>query len=181
MLGLADIKAQLAAQSIDPSPSSSESFGAFIQQETDKWARVVKAAGVKAPRVPDVKKLPSGDTILWRAGTHAAMLVHSEPPKSERKRHSRKYSEGNLGPERSFYFRGPEGKLNLKAHNLVLFLQIAEGVDDETWEFHRKSGDFSKWVRAQVKDNQLADELAEIEADSAATAPKDTRAAVRHA
>ena len=57
------------------------------------------------------------------------MKVRSEPPKSERSRHGRKYAEGNLGPDRSFRFRGPEGKLDLKAQNLTIFLQMADGVD----------------------------------------------------
>jgi HAD superfamily hydrolase (TIGR01484 family) len=139
-----------------------------------------KAVGKKMPRVPDVEKLPSGDAVLWRPGGGPAVLVHTLPPKSERKRHSRKYSEGNLGPARSFYFRGPEGKLNLRAHNLVLFLQMAEGVDDETWEFHRKQGDYSGWLRDQVKDPALAEEVAGIEED-ASRDPKETRAAVRAA
>jgi hypothetical protein len=69
--------------------------------------------------------------------------------------------------------------LNLKASNLHLFLQLADGVDDDTWEFHRAAGDFSTWVRAQIKDGPLADELEEIEAD--AGAPADSRAAVRAA
>jgi hypothetical protein len=133
----------------------------------------------KPPRGPDVAKLPSGDAVVWRPRTDAAVLVHTEPPKSERKRHSRKYSEGNLGPERSFYFRGPEGKLNLKAHNLVLFLQMAEGVDDETWECHRKQGDYSRWLRDQVKDPGLAEEVAAVEEED--RDPKETRAAIRAA
>ena len=53
-------------------------------------------------------------------------------------------------------------------------------MDDETWEFHRTSGDYSQWIRDQIKDNQLADELDPIEEDAAAS-PKDTRAAVRAA
>lgn len=142
-------------------------------------AAFCKAAGVTAPRVPDVKKLPSGDAVLWRVESDAAVLVHTEPPKSERKRHSRKYSEGNLGPDRSFYFRGPEGKLNLKAHNLVLFLQMADGVDDETWEFHREHGDYSRWLRDQVKDPTLADAVAAIEEEAGDA--KESRAKVRAA
>ena len=107
-------------------------------------------------------------------------VISPKPPRTERKRHSRKYAEGNVGPDRSFYFRGKEAKLNLKASNLFMFVQLADGVDDETWEFHRKKGDYSEWIRDQIKDNQLADDLAEIEANSAAD-PKDTRAAVRAA
>jgi tripartite-type tricarboxylate transporter receptor subunit TctC len=47
VLALPEIKAQLIAQNIEPVSSSSESFGAFIRRDMDKWARVVKAAGVK--------------------------------------------------------------------------------------------------------------------------------------
>lgn len=140
------------------------------------------AVGEPPPACPAVagEKLPTGDTMLWRRGDAAAVIVHTKPPRTERKRHLRKYAEGNVGPERSFYFRGADGKLNLKAPNLFVFLQLADGVDDETWEFHRTSGDYSQWIRDQIKDNQLADELVPIEADAAAS-PKDTRAAIRAA
>ena len=50
----------------------------------------------------------------------------------------------------------PEGKLNLKAQNLAIFLQIADGVDDETWLFHLKNGDISRWFRYVIKDPELA-------------------------
>jgi hypothetical protein len=131
------------------------------------------------PVVPD-DKVPNGHALLWRRGEKDAVLIKTKSPRTERKRHSRKYSEGNLGAERSFYFRGEARKLNLRASNLHQFLQLADGVDDETWEFHRANGDYSKWMRKDIKDNQLADEIAEIEADRAAD-PKDTRAAVRAA
>ena len=68
----------------------------------------------------------------------------------------RKYAEGELRPELCFYFRGPEGKLNLKAQNLAIFLQIAEGIDDETWLFHLKNRDISRWFRDVIKDPELA-------------------------
>jgi HAD superfamily hydrolase (TIGR01484 family) len=140
------------------------------------------AAGEPVPACPPVEgnKLASGDALLWRRGEREAVLLHTRKPRTERKRHLRKYAAGNLGAERSFYFRGAEGKLNLKASNLFMFLQIADGVDDDTWDFHRRKGDYSQWVRERIKDNQLADELAEIEADQEAQ-PRDTRAAVRAA
>ncbi len=58
------------------------------------------------------------------------------------------------------YFKGPANKLNLKAHNLQLFTHLADGVDDETWEFHsertrssprRSSGSSSTRSRAAIK------------------------------
>jgi hypothetical protein len=149
---------------------------------TETVSKFCTATGEKAPACPRVEgdKLQTGDALLWRRGESEAVRIHTKPPRAERKRHLRKYAAGNLGPDRSFYFRGPKDKLNLKAPNLFQFLQLADGVDDETWEFHRTKGDFSNWVRQQIKDNQLADELAEIEEDRDAE-PKDTRAAVRAA
>jgi hypothetical protein len=68
-----------------------------------------------------------------------------------------------LGEDDSFYFRGPAGNLNLRAQNLVLFNQIAEGVDDETWLYHLHRGDYSRWFREAIKDDVLADEVARVE------------------
>jgi tripartite-type tricarboxylate transporter receptor subunit TctC len=46
--GLPDVKAQLAAQGVHPVPDTAAAFAAFIRQETDKWARVVRESGAKA-------------------------------------------------------------------------------------------------------------------------------------
>jgi hydroxymethylpyrimidine pyrophosphatase-like HAD family hydrolase len=139
-----------------------------------------EVVGEPAPRAADIERLRSGDTLLWRRGAAEAVLVHMEPPKAERRRHSRKYAEGNLGPERSFFFRGPDNRLNLKAQNLLMFLQLADGVDDATWEFHRAAGDYSRWFRDGVKDPDLADAVEPVEAD-AGLSPAEGRAAVRRA
>ena len=89
--------------------------------------------------------------------------MRSIPPRAERRRHLRKYAEGELGVDRSFYFRGPDGKLNLRAQNLQIFLQLADGVDDETWCYHLGRGDFSRWMRDIIKDQALAGEVQRIE------------------
>jgi len=47
--------------------------------------------------------------------------LRSAPGRTERRRHQRKYAEGDLGADKSFYFRGPAGALNLRAQNLTLF------------------------------------------------------------
>ncbi len=90
--------------------------------------------------------------------------------------------EGDLGAERSFYFKGAKGALNLRAQNLAVFMQMAEGVDDETWRFHRSAGDYSAWFRDAVRDSGLAEEAARIEKDQAldaATSRKEIAAAIR--
>ena len=92
--------------------------------------------------------------------------VKADRPRQAHKRHTRKYAEGELGEDRSFYFRGPDNALNLRAQNLMLFLQIAEGVDDRTWEHHLRAAHYSEWFRDVIKDSELAREAAEIEGDA---------------
>lgn len=122
------------------------------------------AAGIPTPEVMDpIAKLLPGDVMLYRRGETKTVVVHSEKPTKERKRHSRKYAEGNLGPAGSFYFKGREGKLNLKASNLMIFLQLADGVDDDTWLFHLKRSEYSNWLKRSIKDPRLAFEVETIE------------------
>ena len=80
----------------------------------------------------------------------------------ERIRHRRKYAEGDMRND-SFYFHGPAGQHNLKAQNLVIFAQIAAGIDEKTWLFHLHRGDYSRWFRDAVKDAYLADQTERIE------------------
>jgi hypothetical protein len=106
------------------------------------------------------------------------------PPRVEHKRHVRKYAEGELGPDKSFYFRGPEGRLNLRAQNLRLFLQVADGVDDDTWLHHLRQQDYSRWIRDALKDDDLADEVGRVEQTADATpalSPSESRALIRTA
>lgn len=110
-------------------------------------------------------ELDKGEALAWRVREGGKPVrVRSVPPQALRQRHSRKYAEGNLGPDRSFYFRGPEGKLNLRAQNLVLFAQLAEGVDDETWLYHLGRGDYGRWFRERIKDEELGEEADRITA-----------------
>jgi hypothetical protein len=54
--------------------------------------------------------------------------------------------------------------LNLRAQNLIQILELADGVDAETWQFHLRRGDYSRWFREDIKDEELAQEAAELEA-----------------
>ncbi|WP_061299283.1 HAD family hydrolase [Herbidospora cretacea] len=106
--------------------------------------------------------LETGDLLLWRPGDDPVHLTLT-PSEGERRRHIRKYAAGTLGDDSSFYFRGPDDRLNLKADNLNLFLRLGEGVDEETWEFHRDNGDYSHWMAECVKDEELSAAVAEVE------------------
>ena len=108
--------------------------------------------------------LEAGTALLWnKTAGGEPTLVRLEPSRTERRRHLRKYAEGELPEDRSFYFRGPEGKLNLRAHNLILFMDLADGVDDDTWQFHLRRGEISQWLRRGIKDETLATQVAAIE------------------
>ena len=101
-------------------------------------------------------------------------------PLEKAERHIRKYAEGALGEDKSFHFRGPSNALNLRAQNLTIFMQMADGVDDETWLHHLQANDYSRWVREAIKDDELAEELRRIE-DQPTRAPEATRRSVREA
>ncbi|HZF38917.1 MAG TPA: phosphoglycolate phosphatase, partial [Blastocatellia bacterium] len=124
-------------------------------------------------------ELRTGEAVGWFCrSSEPPFWFRSEPPKGERQRHHRKYAEGELAPEISFYFRGPERKLNLRAQNLHVFLQLADGVDDETWLYHLRGGDYSGWFRQTIKDDELANEVAQIEQNQSLSA-RESRAAIR--
>jgi hypothetical protein len=144
-------------------------------------AELATTLGVPAPTL-DPTPLEPGEAFVWWPHRQAgAVRVRTNAPQSERRRHQRKYIEGTLSPELSFYFRGPQGKLNLRAQNLTSFLELADGVDDDTWGFHLKQGAYSRWMADVVHDQELAHEVAEIERESGARSARETRGAVRGA
>jgi hypothetical protein len=59
-------------------------------------------------------------------------------------------------------------------------MQLADGVDDETWLHHLRNGDFSEWFRSIIKDDELADEAAQIEQNQGLSA-RESRDAIRMA
>jgi hydroxymethylpyrimidine pyrophosphatase-like HAD family hydrolase len=142
-----------------------------------------EAIGVPAPEwnQSGVTEARENEVVAWWPGTGApAQTVVVAPARWVHRRHRRKYAHGELGPERSFYFRGPHGKLKLRAQNLVTFLQMAEGVDEPTWLFHLRRGDYSRWFREHIKDENLARSVEQIEQNAKANA-LTTRALVRQA
>ena len=129
----------------------------------------------------EVVALETGEGLLWsRREGGPPVWFRSLPPRAERRRHRRKYAEGEISAERSFFFRGPEDKLNLRAQNLVTFLQLSDGVDDETWLHHLRRGDYSYWFREVIGDEELSEEAAEIER-ARALSPAESRARIRAA
>jgi hypothetical protein len=96
-----------------------------------------------------------GEILVWQKGQNDAFLFKCDMPVQFLFRHKRKYATGDMA-ENSFVFKGPDHKLNLKANNLLTFIQMAEGVDDETWLYYLRRKDYSKWFRNSVNDEELA-------------------------
>jgi len=136
------------------------------------------AAKLEAPSCPDA--IEDGQALLWRRGEERAVAFRLAEPRTEGRRHVRKYAEGDLGADRSFYFRGPDERLNLRASNLLLFLQMADGVDDETWMHHLRRGDYARWFREAIKDDDLAD-AAEAAGRDVGDDPAASRRLIREA
>ena len=101
--------------------------------------------------------------LAWLSPAPRAVRFRVGRRRVQHRRHLRKYTEGELPPDRSFFFRGPTASLNLRAANLVRFVELAEGVDEATWAFHLERGEYSAWVRDMIKDPELADEIVAVE------------------
>jgi hypothetical protein len=129
--------------------------------------------------VPPIPSLPGRWACLFRPGAPPTWFRIPEGTE-ERQRHRRKYAAGELGEDKSFYFRGPDGRLNLRTQNLTMFSQIADGVDDETWVHHLRRHDYSRWFREAIKDDALAEAAAAIEMDTVLS-PAESRARIRRA
>jgi hydroxymethylpyrimidine pyrophosphatase-like HAD family hydrolase len=164
-------------------PSLLEEVGAVLvigSSPRETLAAFAATAGCAAPQVPP-DPLPPGEALMWLRGAPGAPIrFRARAPHAERRRHVRKYAAGELGPDKSFYFRGPEEKLNLRVQNLQLFMQMADGVDDETWLFHLRNSDYSRWFREAIKDPDLAEEAEAVERDEELDAT-ESRARIRAA
>jgi phosphoglycolate phosphatase (TIGR01487 family) len=120
--------------------------------------------GIVEPSGGEVR-VEAGEALVWFRNSGEGHHVKAASSSIERKRHKRKYAQGEMEPEKSFYFRGAQGQLNLRAQNLMMFLQLAEGIDDQTWLHHLRKGDYSTWFWERINDKELADEVASIEED----------------
>lgn len=152
----------------------------------DQIRRFADARGLRRPefRTPAETQLPElleGEALmlLVSAGRIARpRLFRVAPRRFEHRRHVRKYTHGDIGPDQSFYFRGKDGKLNLRAYNVHAFAEMASGVDPETWMYHLQRGELSDWFEEKVKDPEVAQYIREIEQRAADLGPEQSRAEI---
>lgn len=162
-----------------PALASVDVVAALGRSPEKALATFAAAVHVPLAAVPPTE-LDPGHALVWDRRVDATpRRIKIKFGTQTRKRHTRKYVEGDVGPERSFYFRGPDAKLNLRAQNLLLFAQIGDGVDDETWEWHLAQHDYSRWFRDVIKDGSLAAAAEEVE--RAGLPPAESRRRLRAA
>lgn len=149
--------------------------GAEARTVVDQFCQVT---GSEAPELPS--QPGDSEAWVWDLENGTVSLVTVPEARTEHRRHVRKYAEGQLSEDRSFYFRGPDGSLNLRARNLVAFVDLADGVDDGTWLHHLRKGEYSDWLRNAIGDDDLAGEVARVETAHAEDADK-SRSLIRAA
>ncbi|HLH12611.1 MAG TPA: HAD family hydrolase [Methylovirgula sp.] len=155
-----------------------DSVLAVGDEAPDALRRFCRTLDERCPALPEAPQVKQ-EALFWHRGDDEVRLVSVKPTRLAHRRHIRKYAEGDLG-DKSFYFRGPKGALNLRAQNLILFLQLADGVDEATWLHHLKAGDYSAWIRSAIRDEALAKEIHAIEKDAKLPAA-ESRARVNEA
>lgn len=133
--------------------------GATANKTLQKFADATGRPAIPA-QLPD---MGAGDAACWflqdGQDPFPVRVIRSH---AARIRHHRKYAVGDVRYH-SFYFRGPQGRQNLRAQNLAIFCQIAQGIDEETWTFHLRRGDYSRWMREVIKNEELALRVRNIE------------------
>jgi hypothetical protein len=80
---------------------------------SDPGSTLSKFASAVGATPPDVQQteLEKGTAIAWwKDGHEPPVLFRIAPSQANPVRHSRKYAEAELTPDRSFYFRGPGGQ-----------------------------------------------------------------------
>jgi hydroxymethylpyrimidine pyrophosphatase-like HAD family hydrolase len=116
------------------------------------------------PAAGDRESLRPGEVLVFAPGERSLAAVRPTPTRSDRLRRIRRRLEGDLSGADVFVFRGPDNRLKLRAQNLNIFQQMAEGVDPETWKFHLARHDVSQWFAQALQDDALAAEAEQIEA-----------------
>jgi hydroxymethylpyrimidine pyrophosphatase-like HAD family hydrolase len=137
-------------------------FVAIGDEPEKSLAQFCELLGEPAPDVAPPSDDREHRALAWWRGVSAPAWFKRLPPKSEHQRHRHGYLEGDMDDEHRFYFRGPHRELNLPAQNLRMFMQLGQGVDDETWLHHLRAGDYEQWFREIIKDDGLADRAAKL-------------------
>jgi DNA helicase HerA-like ATPase len=146
---------------------------AFPNTSEEALAHLARTLGFEAPALRN--RLDGGEVFVWfREQGKAALEVKIDEPHQLHRRHNGKYAVGDVGEWHSFYFRGQDDGMNLKAKNTCEFVEHSRLLDDAVWEYHLRRKDYSAWFRNVIKDDELAHEIKAIEEDRRLT-PHESR------
>ena len=119
---------------------------------------------IRTCEVPShIPALSQGQACVWDVEDNKPpFIIQVNMPERLMQRHKKKYAIGDMGYN-SFVFTGPENKLQLKANNLMMFVHLAEGIDDQTWLYHLNRGDYKRWSADCIHDDELVAKVEEAE------------------
>src|SRR5262245_7805277 len=106
----------LSAERLAPDVRRGVSAVASTDLEAFRAALItLRSEGAPVRRIPDVAggPLTRGEMLLTKLGSAVPVRFRVARREVQHRRHVRKYAEGELPPDRSFYFRGPQAALNL--------------------------------------------------------------------
>jgi len=99
-------------------------------------------------------------------------------PRGLERRRRQRHARSDLGPDGTFVFRSQGGTVDVAAQDLVRFVRLAQTVDDSTWLHHLRVGDYSRWFREVLGDDELASIVAPMEGSDTAGADESRRRVV---
>jgi HAD superfamily hydrolase (TIGR01484 family) len=149
-------------------------FVAIGDEPEKSLAQYCELVGEGAPELAPPADRQEHHALAWWIQRGTPGWLKRLAPRGDHQRHLHGYLDGDMDPEHRFYFRGPHGELNLAAQNLRMFMQLGEGVDEETWRFHLRQGDYERWFRGVIQDEDLADQAARL-GRNGAVAAEDSR------
>jgi hydroxymethylpyrimidine pyrophosphatase-like HAD family hydrolase len=145
---------------------------------------VLLAPFARLTGIPLPMQLPApghGELLCWHPKSpDEPLVVRPIKPRQPHRRHIGKYATGDVGCVRSFYFRGPDCRLNLAARNLYDFIELAETVDASVWEHHLRAGDYAAWFQHVIRDDGLAHDARAVE-ENVLLEPSESRRLIRRA
>jgi hydroxymethylpyrimidine pyrophosphatase-like HAD family hydrolase len=153
--------------------SAVDLFVAISNEPAKFLKQYCESLGEKTPKLEPSPDAQAHRAIAWWRRKGLPFWLRRLPPRGEHQRHMQQYFDGEMDPADRFYFRGPKGALNLAAGNLRTFMQLAEGVDEATWRYHLKHGDYARWFRDKIQDQELAAIAEQLQHQD--VAPNDSR------
>jgi hypothetical protein len=110
--------------------------------------------------------LPPGKFVVMRkegSGAWAALTLTAAPRATPHVRHLRIYADVSVRPEHAFLFRAPDGRLMVTADRLNEFRRLVATTDEDVLAHHAGRHDFSRWIRGDFADPELAAQLRKAE------------------